>query len=94
MEDLNIDIFVDSLTDGDLKTLKDNLSRWGDHPRQAVGVLVQGIMFPKLANVHSEWKKNSRTRFQTEGRENTSALEKLGRKINFEKKTLFKQFVF
>lgn len=73
MEDLidYMDKFVDSLTDGDLETLKHNLSRWEGHPRQAVGVLVQGIMFPNLDNLHSGWAEISLKRFRKEGREDT-----------------------
>jgi len=35
------------------------------------GVLVQGIMFPNLGNVHSGWVEISLKRFRKEGRENT-----------------------
>jgi hypothetical protein len=67
-----IDEFVDSLTDVDLKTLTHTLSRWEGHPRQAVGMLVQGIMFPNLGNTSAVgWAEISRKRFRKEGRENT-----------------------
>jgi hypothetical protein len=69
-----IDEFVDSLTDVDLKTLTELLHEFTireGHPRQAVGMLVQGIMFPNLDNCKRDWADISRKRFRNEGRENT-----------------------
>lgn len=67
----DIDDFVDSLTDADLKTLTHLLSRWEGHHRHAVGMLVQGIMFPNLDNCKRDWADISRQRFINEGREDT-----------------------
>jgi len=67
------DIFVDSLKDGDLKTLKDNLSRWGDHPRQAVGVdrpwvcSSKVLCFPNLPTFTVNGKKIREQDFKQKG---------------------------
>lgn len=57
-----IDEFVDTLTDGDLDTVKHNRRRWTS-PEKTVGALVQGIMFPNLDLVDSTWVQTSLEHF-------------------------------
>ena len=66
----DIDTFVDSLTEEEIKLLQPNLSLWYGQPRQAVGVLVQRIMHPDR-NINSNWRESSRSIFEKEGREET-----------------------
>jgi hypothetical protein len=66
----DIDTFVDSLTEEEIKLLQPNLSLWYGQPRQAVGVLVQRIMHPDR-NINSNWVQSSQYIFEKEGRENT-----------------------
>lgn len=63
-----IDPLVDSLTDGDLDTVKHNRRRWTS-PEKTVGALVQGIMFPNLDLVDSTWVQTSLEYFS--GRKDT-----------------------